>query len=378
MFLPLLSWFVYGSAQLHTFVRFLRSSFRKLLRFEQFRVSLGILTEKNLSHSPSSRFEVHGAASDSENSELLLCIHNNCVRKKNYYVTKCFCAPKFDATELTASADLLCSCFANQVCRRVSASASLYIIMYSTLKKVPDLSYRSHKLQTATADAGYTKSFESFDIRPAYLDRGPFVDPSQYVVTPKSIRSGLTAISVSCQQHNNSRKMTSLSSSDCELSVNGVTGVTGIPNLVELDDAFNTLDPGQLLRESAAAATRAALLSETPKRLVESAAVEPIQYTMERRRMSSSSILVDDLLQQIYRQSNSNNDVDDDHDETFAASSFVETSKKDSTNCAPGSHFSSKCSDPLKKKGGNSKLILLSLHCSLSHGGIRHDSTSFR
>jgi hypothetical protein len=159
--------------------------------------------------------------------------------------------------------------------------------------------------------------------------------------------------------------------------VNGVTGVTGIPNLVELDDAFNTLDPGQLLRESAAAATRAALLSETPKRLVESAAVEPIQYTMERRRMSSSSILVDDLLQQIYRQSNSNNDVDDDDDETFAASSFVETSKKDTTYCAPGSHFSSKCSDPLKKKGGNSKLILLSLHCIL-YSGIRHDSTSFR
>lgn len=290
-------------------------------------------------------------------------------------MTKCLCAPKFDATELTASADLLCSCFANQVCRRVCASASLYIIMYSTLKKVPDLSYRSHKLQTAT-DAD-TKSYESFDIRPAYLDRGPFVDPSKYVVTPKSIRSGLTAISVSCQQHNNSRTMTSLSSSNCELSVNGVTGVTGIPNLVELDDAFNTLDPGQLLRESAAAATRAALLSETPKRLVESAAVEPIQYTMERRRMSSSSILVDDLLQQIYRKSNSNNDVDDDDDETFAASSFVETSKKDTTNCAPGSHFSSKCSDPLKKKGGNSKLILLSLHCIL-YSGIRHDSTSFR
>ena len=147
--------------------------------------------------------------------------------------------------------------------------------MYSAFKKVPDLSYRSHKLQTAT-DAD-TRSFESFDIRPAYLDRGRFVDPSNYVATTKSIRTGLTAISVSCK--NNSRTMTS-SSSNCELSVNGVTGVTGIPNLVELDDAFNTLDPGQLLRESAAAATRAALLSETPRC---AAVMEPIEYDLDRR-----------------------------------------------------------------------------------------------
>ena len=36
--------------------------------------------------------------------------------------------------------------------------------------------------------------------------------------------------------------------------------VTGVPQLVELDDSvFNPLDPGQLLKESAAAACRAAL-----------------------------------------------------------------------------------------------------------------------
>jgi hypothetical protein len=71
--------------------------------------------------------------------------------------------------------------------------------------------------------------------------------------------------------------------------------------------------------------------------------------------------LVDDLLQQIYRQSSRNNEgegnVATDDDEAFA--SFEEVSKDDSTNCAAGgSHFSSKCSEPLKKKGGNSKLVL--------------------
>ena len=45
--------------------------------------------------------------------------------------------------------------------------------------------------------------------------------------------------------------------------------VTGFPSVLlglDLDEPLNTLDPGQLLRESAAAATRAALLSHPPVR----------------------------------------------------------------------------------------------------------------
>lgn len=175
--------------------------------------------------------------------------------------------------------------------------------------------------------------------------------------TPKSVRvcSTATAISVSCNTYN--RTMTS-SPSNCELSVNGVTGVTGFPNLVELDDAFNTLDPGELLRESGAATTRTTLLSETP-RVASVPLAESIQYAPDMRR-KSPSVLVGDLLQQTYRQSSRSNE-DDDDDEAFANSVEVPASSRDdSTNC---SHFSSKCSEPLKKKGGNSKMVrLLSLH----------------
>jgi hypothetical protein len=91
---------------------------------------------------------------------------------------------------------------------------------------------------------------------------------------------------------------------------------------------------------------------------------DSIQYASERRR-KSSSILVDDLLQEIYRQSSRSNEEEED-DEAFAnpVQLEVSASRDDPTYCAPGgSHFSSKCSEPLKKKGGNSKLVLLlSLH----------------
>lgn len=210
-------------------------------------------------------------------------------------------------------------------------------MMYSTFKKLPDLSYRSHKLQMATD--GDARCFESFDIRPAYLDRGRFVDQSRWVTTP--IQPGNSAPSISAGSSNkNSRTMTS---SPAESGVNGVTGVTGIPNLVELDDAFNTLDPGQLLRLSA-------FLSETPR------TVETISQPgrlLERRR-KSSSMLVDDLLQQIYRQPGRRYSGD----EGEAFSSCEDVFNSESTH-DEGSYFSSKCAEPLKKKGGNLNPVFL-------------------
>ena len=170
--------------------------------------------------------------------------------------------------------------------------------MNSVFKKLPDLSYRSHKLQGGDS----SNSFESFDIRPSYLDRG-FVDSSKWA--------------------NNNRTSSAESS----------TGVTGIPNLVELDDAmFNTLDPGQLLRESAAAATRAALASE------------PLT-NLEMRRRKSSRGLVDDLLQEIYRGTSLDDDDDEEEEEAVQLA-------------AGGASFSPKCVDPLKRKG------ILILHTS--------------
>lgn len=215
--------------------------------------------------------------------------------------------------------------------------------MQSVFKKLPDLSYRSHKLQSGTA-GDTTRNLESFDIRPPYLDRG-FMDPSKWLTTTTS--SGYsTTTTISTGNNNNKNNHNTHGSShrtamptSSELTV---TGVTGIPNLVELDDAFNTLDPGQLLRESAAAATRAALLSE-PLRAATAVPADAIRASTERRRKSSH--LVDDLLQQIYHPQTSF----DDDDETFAG---------ESTDDLPGGHFSPKCVHPLKRKG-NSKPIRL-------------------
>lgn len=132
--------------------------------------------------------------------------------------------------------------------------------------------------------------------------------------------------------------------------------VTGIPQLVELDDAvFNPLDPGQLLRESAAAASRAALqvsFKKSIKQLTGSGSLRDdgffpqdpppapshpsvsgssSQESPHSRRASSSS-LVDDLLQQIYRHS----------DEGSSSSGSP----------VPGlGLFSSKCAGPLRRKG---------------------------
>ncbi|KZS19474.1 TBC1 domain family member 30 isoform X1 [Daphnia magna] len=222
-------------------------------------------------------------------------------------------------------------------------------MMYSTLKKLPDLSYRSHKLQMATD--GDARSFDSFDIRPAYLDRGRFVDPFKWVATPMQTSNSATTISAN-NSNKNSRAMTS-SPAHGESGVSGVTGVTGIPNLVELDDAFNTLDPGQLLRLSA-------FLSETPRTVETMPSAQPVRL-LERRR-KSSSMLVDDLLHEIYRQPSRKYSGDD--DEAFSSSEDV--SNSESTNngigeVIQGSRFSSKCAEPLKKKD-TSELVVVRDH----------------
>ncbi len=230
---------------------------------------------------------------------------------------------------------VLLSQVCGEVCQRV-------ITMHSVFKKLPDLSYRSHKLHSGTA-GDRTRNLESFDIRPPYLDRG-FMDPSKWLTTTTSSGySTTTTISTGNSNKNNhnthgSSNRTAMPTSS-ELTV---TGVTGIPNLVELDDAFNTLDPGQLLRESAAAATRAALLSEPLRAATALPADAAIRASTERRRKSSH--LVDDLLQQIYHPQTSFDD-DDDDDETFAG---------ESTDDLPGAH-------PLKRKGNSNPIRLDSL-----------------
>lgn len=212
--------------------------------------------------------------------------------------------------------------------------------MHSVFKKLPDLSYRSHKLQTAAV--GDSLAYESFDIRPPYLDRG-FMDSSKCRAAPTTVSAvypvtnnvSTAATTLSFGGHNSRSSMATFPST-AESAVTGVTGVTGIPNLVELDDTLNTLDPGQLLRESAAAATRQALMSEPPR----------ISSASGRR---SSHLLVDDLLQQIYRHSNRGH-----------CDKNIENESDDDTE-PPGARFSpKKCGDPLKRKG-NSNPILLSM-----------------
>lgn len=166
-------------------------------------------------------------------------------------------------------------------------------------KRVPDLSYRSHKLSplgVVTNDAA-----SSFEIRPAFLDR----------VRVPAVKNGA----------NVSGGRFWLSGSAATMS--GETGVTGIPNLVELDDAFNALDPGQLLRESAAAASRM-LADPAPD------------------RRASASEMVDELLQQIYaprtaRHAPEEDDAADDADDELSA--------------VAGSHFSHAHS--LERKGNS-------------------------
>lgn len=76
--------------------------------------------------------------------------------------------------------------------------------------------------------------------------------------------------------------------------------VTGIPNLVELDDAtLNTLDPGQLLRESAAAASRAALQCDVVDVVIANVSSMTNDVYYGRPRAAS---LVDGLLDRIYQQ----------------------------------------------------------------------------
>lgn len=101
---------------------------------------------------------------------------------------------------------------------------------------------------------------------------------------------------------------------------------------MELDDAvFNPLDPGQLLRESAAAASRAALQDPLPTPLPPPPMLDNHNARLFRRASSTSSnssLLVDDLLHQIY------NHQDDDSDD----SSSVTRSP-------------TKRADPLRRKG---------------------------
>lgn len=199
--------------------------------------------------------------------------------------------------------------------------------MHSVFKKLPDLSYRSHRSATVGADSGSAGNFEPFDIRPPYLDRG-FMDSSKWTMSSSS-STGYPVLTTTT--FSSSSRTISPSSNHSGVDLTSVTGVTGIPNLVELDDAFNTLDPGQLLRESAAAATRAALMSELPSRTSR----KKESLGIERQ----SSHLVDHLLQQIYRR-NEEDDINDDH-QTF----------DDSLGPAAGARFSPKCADPLKRKG---------------------------
>lgn len=246
-------------------------------------------------------------------------------------------------------------------CGRVHCDNHGYM-MQSVLEKAPDLSYRSHKLQKATSvEGGRTGGFDSFNIRPPYFDRAlntsrwtaPAEPVSGYSTTDKR-----TMTAMLFGNGHSSRPMITCTPHS-ELSGNGVTGVTGIPNLVELDDALNTLDPGQLLRESAAAATRAALQSDHP-RSTTSAATDPIQLLSERRRKSSR--LVSDLLQRIYqKQYNNVCDVGNGCKEEEALSSVVERS----TNAESSARFSPKCAEPLKRKGNETpfQLILLQTVC---------------
>lgn len=217
-------------------------------------------------------------------------------------------------------------------------------------------------MQTATVSE--TNSFESFDIRPPYLDRGFMESSSKWATTTSPTMSGRSMTttsfpSTSCQSGRTTTSMqspVSVGDLPATTGVMSVTGVTGIPNLVELDDAFNTLDPGQLLRESAAAATRAALMSDPPNRTANSLIKQPIkQQTNERRRQSFR--LVDDLLQKIYHQSDPSyeDDNSDNNDETGSSDEALVGTDHHSS----GARFSPKCA--LNRKG-NWKPILFSLH----------------
>lgn len=162
-------------------------------------------------------------------------------------------------------------------------------------KKLPDLSYRSHKLASSVGS-----SASDFEIRPAFLERVKV--PQTGKTSASAGRFWLTGTSGSMADN-----------------------VTGVPPLVELDDAFNALDPGQLLRESAAAANR--MLSDpTPG------------------RRASTSEMVDVLLRQIYAPRSSrlaSEEPDEDADDESSLSSF-----------AGDARFSpAKCSEALKRKG---------------------------
>ena len=157
------------------------------------------------------------------------------------------------------------------------------------VKKETDLSYRSHRSRTAS-------SSETFEIRPLF----PIDKRKWPAMGRRSEPAGSPAGSV-----------------------------TGIPCnwVLELDEPLNTLDPGQLLRESAAAASRAALLSD-PRHVTvgrQSGPLEslppppPRSVTAPRRRNSS---LVDELLY----------DINHDRQEPFDADVF---SSKKRNDCPP-------------------------------------------
>jgi hypothetical protein len=139
----------------------------------------------------------------------------------------------------------------------------------NSVKNPVNLSYRNNRVKTFQPPDDVIGSFE---IRPAF--------PIRDVNVQRKVKKLL-----------NRRRTTS--------EANVIESVTGIPTLVELDEPFNCLDPGQLLRESAAAASRAALQSDDEDDVV------------HLQRPPDSPCLVDHLLHEIYPQDESEPDEQD-------------------------------------------------------------------